>query len=123
MEHRTTLQPEPTSASEARRFVVDTLPSVDPQRRDVAMLLTSELVTNAILHSATEGDIEVAVDLRGPVVRVEVSDTSSDPPRVRRLDLTATSGRGLALVAALATAWGVERIPNDGKRVWFEVAV
>lgn len=103
----------------ARHFVGEALAPAVGKVADVALLLTSEIVTNAILYAGSE--IELVVEVSGGVVRVEVVDANEDAPRVRRVDITATSGRGLALVDALASSWGVERIPSDGKRVWFEV--
>lgn len=78
-------------------------------------MLVSELVTNAILHAAT--DIVVSVCLDGPLLRVEVSDRSTQMPSVRRYSLLSGTGRGLALVTATATSWDVEARPA-GKTVW-----
>lgn len=88
---------------------------------DVVVLLTNELVTNAILHADSE--IDVVVDVTGGRVRVEVRDRATRAPRRRWSEPTATAGRGLALVEALASDWGVDAIPGEGKAVWFEVAV
>ena len=82
-------------------------------------LLLSEVVTNAILHARSE--IEVHVVNHGPVLRVEVRDHGAGAPVVRRQAHDATSGRGLAIVEQVATAWGVTQLP-DGKMVWFEIA-
>lgn len=82
-------------------------------------LLTSELVTNAVIHAG--GAPEVVVHLGDGVVRVEVYDDEASPPMLRRPDTTAASGRGIAIVDELAETWGVEPIRDDGKRVWFEV--
>lgn len=85
----------------------------------MVVLLTNELVTNAILHSGSDFDVVIDVDER--LVRVEVRDGSTARPNRRNTGPRATSGRGLALVEALASAWGVEGIPGDGKAVWFAV--
>jgi hypothetical protein len=113
-----------TSPRRARQFIVKTLDAwgrhalVDP-----AALLVSELVTNAVVHARTPVDVVVVrMDAgdRGPV-RVEVRDLSDTTPRPAPLSLDSLSGRGLTLVAALASRWGVE--PDaEGKRVWFELA-
>ena len=87
---------------------------------DVVVLLTSELVTNAILYAGTSIDL-VAVR-RGQVFRVEVRDQDPRPPLRRITDADAASGRGLGLVENLASAWGVDHVPGDGKAVWFEVS-
>ncbi len=84
------------------------------------VLLANELVTNAILHA--RGDILLAVELAPGKVRIQVTDQSSQLPVHRGGVEEATSGRGLELVDALATAWGVEPMSDDGKQVWCEVA-
>jgi len=86
---------------------------------EIAELLTSELVTNAVRHAASEIMLRVEVDdLR---VRVEVTDTSAAMPRIR--ETPDVGGYGLRIVDELATRWGVESIPDDGKTVWFELDV
>jgi anti-sigma regulatory factor (Ser/Thr protein kinase) len=114
----------PTSPGEARRFVGEVLRDhgLDTgEVVDAAALLTSELVTNAVLHAA--GTINVDVDLDLTAVRVEVADSSEEPPAPRDAAPEDTSGRGLHLVEAMARAWGVERDRKDGKIVWFELDV
>ena len=122
IEIRTVLNPHPTSVGAARRFVRDVLMSrqvADPVV-DTVELLTSEVVTNAIVHARSGPQLAVEVD--GKVVRVAVRDSSPEMP-VRRLGrLDDLSGRGVIIVEELASAWGVEREHNGSKRVWFEVA-
>ena len=87
---------------------------------DTVELLTSEVVTNAIIHGKSGPQLAVTVD--GSLVRVAVQDRSPAIP-VRRLDnLDDVSGRGVIIVEEMATAWGVEHERNGSKRVWFEVA-
>ena len=81
-------------------------------------LLTSELVTNVVLHARSSPELVVSLD--DGVVRVEVWDSTASPPIRRPPDAQSASGRGINIVAELAAEWGVEKIP-DGKRVWFEV--
>ncbi len=122
IEVRTVLTPHPTSVGAARRFVRDVLKTrrVDDGVVDTVELLTSEVVTNAIVH-ARSGP-QLAVEVNDGVVRVAVRDLGPGLP-VRRLGrLDDLSGRGVVIVEELATAWGVERERNGGKRVWFEVA-
>lgn len=92
---------------------------------DIAELLTSEIVTNALVHTnrgaevtATllDGGIPSAADL----LRVEVRDFVARLPRMRVPDVDGTHGRGLMLVQTLADAWGV-RPQGAGKVVWFEL--
>ena len=82
-------------------------------------LLTSELVTNAVLHA--NSDIELMVCASNGVVRVEVSDTSPQVPTLPRLNPAAQTGRGLTLVEKGSSTWGVSK-QAVGKTVWFEVA-
>jgi anti-sigma regulatory factor (Ser/Thr protein kinase) len=121
IETKTTLSPYPTSVGAARRFVRDVLSSrrVVDDVVETVELLTSEVVTNAIVHAGSAPELVVRV--RRDRVRVEVNDKSPAVPVVRVVDPAAVSGRGMVIVEELAGAWGVEHIPR-GKRVWFEVA-
>lgn len=88
---------------------------------DRATLLATELITNALRH--TSGQVVLtAVPLRrdGRTLRLEVTDTSSTPPRRMPSDENATSGRGLLLVEELADTWGVTP-RGTGKSVWVEI--
>jgi anti-sigma regulatory factor (Ser/Thr protein kinase) len=122
IEVRTMLTAHPTSVGAARRFVRDVLMSrqVADGVVDTVELLTSEVVTNAIVHAHSGPQLAVTVD--ADVVRVAVRDLSPAVP-VRRLGrLDDVSGRGVVIVEELASAWGVELDRNGSKRVWFEVA-
>lgn len=114
------LPPEPTSARGAREFVAERLAAAGyGTAAEVATLLVSELVTNAILHARSP--ICVRVRPHGRRVRVEVGDDSAAMPVLRDRDVDSTTGRGTLLVDGLAAAWGVE--PSEaGKVVWFELA-
>ncbi|MFC5883837.1 ATP-binding protein [Kitasatospora sp. CM 4170] len=93
-----------------------------PELADTAELLSSELVTNALLHTGQGAIFEAVLgaDLR---LRIEVQDNAARlPGRRRDPDAEyATSGRGLMLVEALADDWGVQ-LRGDGKVTWFELA-
>jgi anti-sigma regulatory factor (Ser/Thr protein kinase) len=85
-----------------------------------AELLTTELVTNAVRHA--HSPITVRAFRRATVLRVEVDDSSAQPPVLRRADPCSKGGRGLMVVAAMASEWGT--IPQrNGKTVWFELDV
>lgn len=114
------LPPEPASASRARDFVRGQLGrECDSEVLETVALLTTELVTNAVLHARTP--LRLTIDVVAPVVRVAVEDTAAGTPVVRRYEPSeATTGRGLALVEALARSWGVESTA-DGKQVWCEI--
>ncbi|MEV8306601.1 ATP-binding protein [Streptomyces flavidovirens] len=91
----------------------------DQSCTDVAELLTTELVTNALVH--TEHDAEVTATVTASRLRVEVRDFVAHHPRLRvPVADDGTHGRGLLLVQALADAWGV-RAQGVGKVVWFEL--
>ncbi|MER5479973.1 ATP-binding protein [Streptomyces sp. NPDC002734] len=96
---------------------------LDAELVDTAELLTTELVTNALVHTGHGAVLKVTVT--GRRLRVEVRDfVRSRPPRLpagEDADDEATGGRGLLLVATLADAWGV-RGHALGKSVWFELA-
>ena len=73
---------------------------------DVAVLLTSELVTNAIVHAQTE--VEVTITRDDPrTITVAVSDSSRSEPRLHRHTDDSATGRGLGILDALAASWGV----------------
>ena len=121
IEARTRLPGDVTTPAAARRFIRAALGSVeaDPVVIETAELLTTELVTNAILHTGCKS--EMFIRAAGDVVRIEVSDDDPHLPSMAAIDVDALNGRGLVIVNGLATAWGVE--PTDsGKTVWFELS-
>ncbi|WP_329168236.1 ATP-binding protein [Streptomyces sp. NBC_01267] len=86
---------------------------------DVAELLTSELVTNALIHTDRGAVVTAGIGPSG--LRVEVRDFAAGRPERRaRATSAGTHGRGLVLVESLADAWGV-RTHGLGKVVWFEL--
>lgn len=112
------------SVPEARAFVGGVLGPGDP-RSDVARLLVSELVTNAVQHTLSRrpgGTVTVVVIELAGSLRVEVIDEGSarNVPVVRD-DMLATDGRGLFLVQSLADEWGFLR-ESCGTTVWFHLA-
>ncbi|MFI5806382.1 ATP-binding protein [Streptomyces sp. NPDC051561] len=92
-----------------------------PGCAEVAELLTSELVTNALIH--TDCDAELTATLHRSTLRVEVRDYLERLPEPKLADCDeSTHGRGLLLVQALADAWGVRMQGRGlGKVVWFEL--
>jgi anti-sigma regulatory factor (Ser/Thr protein kinase) len=85
-----------------------------------AVLLTSELVTNAALH--TKGPGALRASFTKGVLRVEVSDGSPDVPTITARGSTSVGGHGLRLIDAVAYRWGADR-EVGGKTVWFELVV
>ena len=102
----------------AREYVADALEAQGFHGdTEVALLLTSELVTNAVRHAATP--FEITVDVDPDRVRVSVIDEDVDHgPRVRHPAPDDTNGRGLLLVEQLSAVWGSDRV-GPGKSVWF----
>lgn len=119
-----TFEPAPTSVSEARRFAREVLAEWGlHDLLDDVVLLTSELVTNAVTHAGTP--MTVAVVREEDRLRIDVFD--QHPTRVLPVGANARPGagehgRGLLITSALATAWGVE-YRRDHKRVWAAFAL
>jgi anti-sigma regulatory factor (Ser/Thr protein kinase) len=114
---------EPSSSGQARRFVRDALRHMgisDAVIVDKAVLVASELVTNAVLHAQTGPVITVRTD--SDLVRIEVEDCSEEFPLLRNYGNQATTGRGLAVIEASANWWGVEST-QQGKTVWAEFSL
>lgn len=117
------LPPEATSAAEARHAVAGLLYDVAHVPGLViedVLLLVSELVTNAVQHAGTKVRLYASVD----DVSVSVSVRDGDPhhtPVLARRGAGSTSGRGILLVNALASEWGVE-LAEDSKLVWFQAS-
>jgi len=111
----------PAAAAEARGRVLESIRAwgipVDP---DIAVLLSSELVTNAIGHE-TGNSIVLAITCSFGQMRVDVHDTSRMLPVLVDAPVDAEAGRGLMLVATLSATWGVYRTPT-GKAVYFTLA-
>ena len=114
------LPPTARSTTQARRFVLSALSDwrLDGLADTVA-LLTSELVTNSVLHARTE--IEVTVTRLADGVAVAVSDGSRRAPVHRMQHDDATTGRGVELLQQLATEWEVA-LRETGKTVRFTVS-
>jgi len=113
-----TVAPEPPAVALSRRTVRATLGGWGLQQLgDTAELLTSELVTNALLY--TEGPISVRL-MRDRTLLCEVYDGSETVPRLRAIAEDDDGGRGLRLVKELSNRWGTRRT-TTGKTVWFEL--
>ncbi len=118
---RVRLTTGPAAAAEARSRVLAAICAWDlPVEADVAVLLTSELVTNAIRHEAG-GTVTLAITCSRGELRVDVHDTSRSLPVLADAPADAETGRGLMLVATLSADWGVYRTPA-GKAVYFTLA-
>lgn len=106
--------------------VLDAIPDLDPEVAETAVLLASELAENAVLHAGTE--FEVGIEVEDEALTVTVTDRGPGPleahlaePR-HRYGRAASHGRGLGLLARLATAWGTRHDADGRHAVWFTLA-
>ncbi len=117
-------EPQAASAAAARRFVRDTLLGWGADDIvDDALLLTNELVTNAVVHAGT--DVKVSCALGPGYVQIGVTDNHVSrvlPATVSNSAPDKTSGRGLYLMMQISDSWGVE-YDRKSKRVWFRLPV
>lgn len=117
---RWSLPHQATAACTARRHVATVCADLDRGDYETALLLTSELVTNAIQHS--DGAIELLVATGGDRLHVEVRDDADGQPRLLEARGLSARGRGMMLVERLAERWGVRAESTaSGKSVWFEL--
>lgn len=117
-----TLDPAALSAQTARGILDGVCVNADiaPDTIETALLLVSELVTNAVTHGGGRPVLDIHV---GPDrLHVSVTDQDSTTPHVHRDNpLLAEGGRGMFLVETLASRWGVRPREPSGKTVWFEL--
>ncbi|HLM63730.1 MAG TPA: ATP-binding protein [Acidimicrobiales bacterium] len=119
IEHRTHLPATVESVGLARAFVSDALRhdrytgAIPP-----VLLLTSELVSNAVVHVGRA--FELVVEGSGDSVRVDVIDAGGETqPAVMHPEPDEIGGRGLQMVERVASHWGVDEGPGDHRTVWF----
>lgn len=111
----------PAAARKALTALNGSLRLVSEERLRDAQLLVSELVANAVRHASDrDGRVTLRVHAASETMRVEVSDEGDgfDPAALSRPSPERPGGWGLAIVAALAHRWGVQRGPTT---VWFEI--
>lgn len=120
LDETTTVPADARAVLHARRFTsrLCARAALDEDLCDSAVLLTSEVVTNAVIHGRSEARLRVVV--AADRIRVEVGDDNSRHPVVQPPDHDALDGRGLHLLDLVATDWGV-RDDRIGKTVWFEI--
>ena len=117
------LQPpvEGPAPGAARRFLRDAACSTHNARvLDDAVLLVSELVTNALLHGTPPITVHVECD-GGRELLVSVTDENPRSPVLRDGGPEDESGRGIRLADVVSDRWGVSKHPDDGKKVWFRL--
>ncbi|MBL1096484.1 ATP-binding protein [Streptomyces coffeae] len=121
------LSPSPRGARLARLLVVRQLNAWgygdDEPSRTAAAAIVAELAANAVTHGRVPGrGFEVGLVLTGSMLRIEVADTRAERrPAVAAPGPDSETGRGLLLVSALATRWGVAERRGPGKTVWAEI--
>lgn len=116
--HHLHLDPLPRLVAEARRFVLQHAPDLPPDTQDNLVLMTSELVTNAVLHARTAIDLGITIADDCVVVTVHDLDLArpeQDPYAGRE------GGWGLGLVSALAEVSSMDTDPDGGKTAWFRL--
>jgi serine phosphatase RsbU (regulator of sigma subunit)/anti-sigma regulatory factor (Ser/Thr protein kinase) len=117
--HELSLGLDPDAVSQARKFTVAALSDAPRSVAGDAELIVAELVTNAVLHGRPPITVRLVEHELGS--RVEVVDHGPRPPvRIRDAGQSMT-GRGLALVAALSSEWGVQQVEGGGKVIWAEI--
>lgn len=115
------LPAETAAVASARRFTESWLAQWKLSHlTDTMNLLVSELVTNAVVHGGTQADLKLL--FHSGRLRVEVRDGNNAKPKVKNYSTTATTGRGMQIVDALADCWGT-RNEGPGKVVWLEFEV
>src|SRR3954451_9842753 len=107
------------SVATARRLLLAALDGREDPAVDDAVLVISELVTNAVRHTRTV--LLVLVTIENHTLHVDVTDDNPTLPTPPDPEHQATGGRGLRIVDALATRWGVTPTTEGGKTVWFEM--
>jgi DNA-binding NarL/FixJ family response regulator len=110
-----------TSVAAARRFVEERMKEWRvEQLLDDALMVSSELVTNAVTHARSSCRIRLSLNVAR--LRIDVLDAGAGTPEPQPPSETEEHGRGLYMVDAVTTAWGLEDVPGKGKLVWAELA-
>jgi len=109
------------SPAAARKFVRATVIDWDlTALLDDALLVVSELAANAVTHA--DSSVRIRLSLKESALRIDVIDHGAGTPEPQPSSNTAEHGRGLHLVSALTSAWGLEAMPGGGKVVWAELS-
>ncbi|CAL9532181.1 ATP-binding protein [Streptomyces sp. Tu 3180] len=121
------IRPDPAEVGRARRWARSRLAGAgieaDEPLAETLILLVSELVTNAVVHTGCPAVLRLSLpgaEAGEATVRLEVADRSDRAPVPRCAGDEATGGRGLALVDGLADRWGWSS-EGAGKRIWCEL--
>ncbi|WP_328537975.1 ATP-binding SpoIIE family protein phosphatase [Streptomyces sp. NBC_00344] len=111
------------AAPRARAFASGVLASwrFPVELHDLGVLATSELVANSLQHGTPPMRLRLRRTDRRLII--EVTDGDDHLPRRRRADPVDEAGRGISIIATIATSWGSRRTPGGGKAVWCEFAL
>ncbi len=111
------------AAPRARAFASGVLASwrFSPELHDLGVLAASELVANSLQHGTPPMRLRLRRTDRRLIV--EVTDGDDHLPRRRRAEPADEAGRGISIVATIASSWGSRRTPGGGKAVWCEFAL
>ena len=111
------------AAPRARAFATGVLASwrFPVELRDLGVLAVSELVANSLQHGTPPMRLRLRRTDRRLII--EVTDGDDHLPRRRRADPADEAGRGIAIIATIASSWGSRRTPGGGKAVWCEFAL
>lgn len=117
--HHLHLDPVPRLVGQARRFVLEHAPDLPDDVEDTLVLLTSELVTNAVLHARTPLELGITVAEESVLVTVRDLDLAR---REQQPYAGREGGWGLGLVRSLAQDSALVAHPDGGKTAWFRLA-
>ncbi|MEV5243524.1 SpoIIE family protein phosphatase [Streptomyces cinnamoneus] len=111
------------AAPRARAFASGVLASwrFPTDLRDLGVLATSELVANSLQHGTPPMRLRLRRTDRRLII--EVTDGDDHLPRRRRAEPADEAGRGISIIATIASSWGSRRTPGGGKAVWCEFAL
>ncbi len=107
------------SVAASRKFVGEAVTDLPDELRDAAILMMSELATNAIVHAATGFEVGRRSD---DWLRIAVTDEGGGEPELRTPSSSEPHGRGLQIVKELSDEWGmIDNEDHSGKTVWYAV--
>jgi anti-sigma regulatory factor (Ser/Thr protein kinase) len=115
-----TFENQPASVPAARRFATGALRGLSADLVEAVELMVSELATNCVRH--TSGEFEITIEQTPREIRVEALDDGRGRPRLRSPGPAEPHGRGLLIVNALSSDWGVDVRDQHRKAVWFTVS-